>query len=63
MVKALSACKETLARNLIKVEIVTIDAFIGKDRNLVTVNTAGVVGHLFNYGRIVVAITRARTSC
>ncbi|KAJ6282618.1 hypothetical protein J3E71DRAFT_175323 [Bipolaris maydis] len=55
--------QHTTAKKLMDIEIVTIDSFMGKDRKSVTVDTAGVVGHLFEYGRTVVATTRARTSC
>lgn len=52
-----------IAKKLMDIEITTIDSFMGKDRESVTVDTAGVIGHLFEYGRTVVAATRARTSC
>ncbi|EUC26979.1 hypothetical protein COCCADRAFT_79449, partial [Bipolaris zeicola 26-R-13] len=55
--------KNELANELLDIEIVTIDSFMGKDRASVTVDTVGAVGHLFEFGRTVVATTRARTSC
>ncbi|KAL6158943.1 hypothetical protein ACJQWK_03369 [Exserohilum turcicum] len=53
---------EELAKQLMNIEITTIDCFMGKDKFSVTVDTTGVIGHLFQHGRIVVAATRARVS-
>jgi hypothetical protein len=51
-----------LAAQLADIDILTVDAFMGKDRNSVTLDTAATVGHLFMYDRCVVALTRARVS-
>lgn len=44
------------ARELLDVEITIIGSFVGKDRRSVTVDTVGAIGHLFKYGRTVVAL-------
>jgi hypothetical protein len=60
--QALSRRQPVLAKRLADIDIVTIDSFMGKDRNSVTVDMTGALGHLWKLPRAVVATTRAKVS-
>ncbi|USP81742.1 hypothetical protein yc1106_09016 [Curvularia clavata] len=60
---ARSQGKVVLAKRLMDMEISTIDSYMGRDKMSVTLDTTGKIGHLFEYRRTVVALTRARVSC
>jgi hypothetical protein len=59
---AVSRRQQVLADRLADIDIVTIDSFMGKDRNSVSVDMTGALGHLWKLPRTVVATTRAKVS-
>ncbi|RYO12838.1 hypothetical protein AA0121_g8855 [Alternaria tenuissima] len=60
--QALSRRQPVLAQRLADIDIVTIESFMGKDRNSVSVDMTGALGHLWKLPRTVVATTRAKVS-
>jgi hypothetical protein len=60
--QALSRRQPVLAQRLADIDIVTVDSFMGKDRNSVSVDMTGALGHLWKLPRTVVATTRAKVS-
>jgi hypothetical protein len=60
--QALSRRQPVLTQRLADIDIVTIDSFMGKDRNSVSVDMTGALGHLWKLPRTVVATTRAKVS-
>jgi hypothetical protein len=59
---AVSRRQQVLAERLADIDIVTIDSFMGKDRDSVSVDMTGALGHLWKLPRTVVATTRAKVS-
>ena len=60
--QALSRRQPVLAQRLADIDIVTVDSFMGKDRNSVSLDMTGALGHLWKLPRTVVATTRAKVS-
>ncbi|CAN9354262.1 unnamed protein product [Alternaria alternata] len=60
--KALSRRQQVLVQRLADIDIVTVDSFMGKDRNSVSVDMTGALSHLWKLPRTVVATTRAKVS-
>jgi hypothetical protein len=59
---AVSRRQQVLAERLADIDIVTIDSFVGKYRNSVSIDMTGALGHLWKTPRTVVAATRAKVS-
>ncbi|CAN9382132.1 unnamed protein product [Alternaria alternata] len=59
---AVSRRQQVLAERLADIDIVTIDSFVGKYRNSVSIDMTGALGHLWQTPRTVVAATRAKVS-
>ncbi|CAN9356776.1 unnamed protein product [Alternaria alternata] len=59
---AVSRRQQVLAERLADIDIVTIDSFVGKYRNSVSIDMTGALGHLWETPRTVVAATRSKVS-